>query len=101
MKTNISFSITLGQAYYCDGCINPGIGVDKFIGAHGKQVCLHLGAWSENPVRSKISRNANSNGTARIYSRTAVAKWFQEHFKLGDVVKANIIDRNNIVLMKP
>ena len=100
MKTN-SFAITLGTTYYTKGCINPGTEADKHIGAHDEHVCIHLGARSENPVQSTISRTANPNGTARIQSRAAVRDWFQEHFKLGDVVEANIIDRNNIILMKP
>ena len=95
----MSFLIELGTTYYTKGYINPGVEADKHIGAHGESVCIHLGSMSGNPARTRISRTANRNGTARIQSRIAVAKWFQKHFKLGDVVKANIVDRNNIVLM--
>jgi hypothetical protein len=100
VKTVASFRIKLGETYYNTGLINPGVDADKYIGAHGEPMCIHLGAWSENPVWSQIDRGANRNGSARIQSRTAVAEWFRENFKLRDAVKVNIIDRNDIVLMK-
>ncbi len=100
VKTVVSFRIKLGETYYKTGLINLGVDADKHIGAHGEPMCIHLGAWSENPIRSQICRSANRNGSARIQSRTAIAEWFQKNFKLGDAVRVNIIDRNDIVLMK-
>jgi hypothetical protein len=64
-------------------------------------VIVYLGTQFEQ-VDSSINRSANMNGSVRIVGNNRrIADWFQQHFKLGDVVEAAVQDPQHILLMLP
>ncbi|MDB5558143.1 MAG: nuclease family protein [Enterovirga sp.] len=99
--TLATFEITLGQAYYHHGFINPGKGVSSLLGPDSDPIQIAFEDGTD-PVLSTINRKANPNGTVRIVGRNRqIAEWFQGHFHLGDVVQAKVVDPNHILLMSP
>jgi hypothetical protein len=95
------FHITLGEKYYRDGFINPGVDVSSYIGSDRETMLLRLGADDAQGVETFIDRKANKTGSPRLYGRKQTARWFQEHFRLGDKVEAVIVNPNEIVLTLP
>jgi hypothetical protein len=92
--------IKLGKTYWDTGFMNPGTIVDKLLGEHGQPVTIQLG-WNGKTATRTIDRNANPNGTVRIYGGRAVRDWWQRHFHQGDTVNACILNPNWIVLLLP
>ena len=95
------FEIILGQAYYHQGFINPGVAASQHLGEDGEPVQISFDDGSE-PVTSSINRKANANGAVRVVGRNrAIAEWFQARFEPGDVVKAAVLGPNRIRLHGP
>ncbi|MFJ5488258.1 GIY-YIG nuclease family protein [Hansschlegelia beijingensis] len=95
------FEITLGQAYYYQGLINPGVAASQFLGRDGEPIQISFGDGAE-PVISSINRTANVSGAVRVVGRNRlIAEWFQQHYKPGDVVMACVLDPNRIRLSLP
>lgn len=93
-----SFRIALGQAYYHQGLINPGVDASRFLGTDGEPIQVLFDDGSE-PVLSRINRTANPSGAVRIVGRNReIADWFQRNFSIGDTVHATVIDPNRIRL---
>lgn len=95
-----SFEVRLGKTYYGSGFINTGTSVSNEIGSHGEPMLIRLGAESHPGVESHIDRKANRNGSPRIYGGARVARWFQENFRLNDVVVGTVLTPNQILLSK-
>ncbi|TDR85293.1 GIY-YIG nuclease family protein [Enterovirga rhinocerotis] len=94
-----SFSILLGEAYYRQGLINPGVEASRLLGQDGEPIEI---AFSDGtaPVVSRIDRTANRTGAVRVVGRNStIAHWFQAHFRKGESVEARIVDANRILLM--
>jgi hypothetical protein len=90
------FTINLGKASFNQGFINPGVGVDHKLGAHGEEIKIIL---EDKYIFSKINRTSNPNETVRIQENIAViAEWFRENFNFRDTVTAYVIDRHTIWL---
>ncbi len=96
-----TFKIKLGETYYNQGYFNPGGAVSNHLGNDRDTLLLRLGADDARGVETRIDRKANKGGIPRLYGRKQTARWFQEHFKLGDTVNAVIINPNEIVLTLP
>jgi hypothetical protein len=95
------FTITLGQAYYQQGLINPGVAASPHLGADGEPIQILFNDGAE-PVLSAINRTANTNGSVRVIGRNRqIAEWLQAHFQQGDVVNARVLDPNRIMLLAP
>lgn len=93
-----SFQIVLGEAYYNQGLINPGVKASAYLGNDGEPITVIFEDGSE-PVRSQINRKANLNGSVRVVGRNqAIAGWFQAHFRKGDTVEAHVLDSHRILL---
>lgn len=93
-----SFEIKLGRTYYLKGIINPGVDMNPYFGKDGDIVLIHLGN-KENSLASSVNRTANPSGSVRILgSNQKIATWFQQNYKLGDVVVAEIVGKNEILL---
>jgi hypothetical protein len=93
------FEVKLGKTYYRNGFINTGTSVSDAIGKHGEPMLIWLGAQGHVGVESRIDRKANRNGTPRIHGRARVAQWFQENFRLNDVVAGTVLTPNQILLV--
>lgn len=94
------FKIKLGTTYYNTGFINPGAKVDQLLGKHNQEILVRLGPTGKS-VYSIINRSANLNRSARIMARKAVADWFKANYKLNDVVKAEVLSPQMIILHEP
>lgn len=93
-----SFKIILGEAYYNQGIINPGVKASAYLGDDGEPIKIIFEDGSE-PVLSQINRNANTNGSVRVVGRNqAIARWFQAHFRKGDTVDGHVLDSHSILL---
>ena len=97
-KSIYAFQIKLGEAYYNQGIINPGIDASHYLGDDGEEIKVLLGG-SGNVVFSKINRRANTGNSVRIVgSNSIISSWFKKHFKFGETVQARVINRNTIKL---
>lgn len=97
----VPFEITLGQAYYDQGFINPGVAASHYLGQDGEPIEISFGDGTE-PVMSSINRKANARGAVRVVGRNRlIAEWFQQHYRPGDVVQAWVLDPNRIRLGAP
>ena len=95
------FEITLGQAYYHQGFINPGVPASAHLGKDGEPIQISFDDGTE-PVMSSVNRRANASGAVRVVGRNRlIAEWFQQHFKPGEVVQACVLDLNRIRLTAP
>lgn len=95
-----SFTVTLGEAYYNQGLINPGADASAHLGQNDDPILVEFNDSTE-PVLSRINRRANSNGTVRVVGANRhIADWFQRHFHKGEVVDACVLDANRILLMR-
>jgi hypothetical protein len=96
-----AFQIKLGDTYYDRGIINPGVDASRFLGPHGTPVFVCLGDYT-NVVASSINRTANSSGAARISDgNQQIAAWFQQHYARGNIVNAQVLDEDRIMLQLP
>lgn len=93
-----SFKIVLGEAYYNQGLINPGVEASEHLGGDGDPIEVTFDDGAE-PVFSRIDRRANRSGSVRIVGGNGrIAKWFQAHFRKGDSVEAVVIDAHRVLL---
>ena len=95
------FKIKLGSAYYEQGLINPGAEASAHLGNDGEPIQI-LFDDEAPPVLSRINRTANSRKTVRVVGQNRlIAEWFQQHFQMGDIVDAQVLDTNRIMLKAP
>jgi len=93
-----SFKIVLGEAYYRQGIINPGVEASAHLGDDGDPIEVAFDDEVQ-PVISRIDRRANPNGSVRVVGRNgAIARWFQARFQKGDVVQAQVVDAHRVLL---
>jgi hypothetical protein len=93
-----SFEMALSQTYYRQGVINVGVFASPYLAGHSEPVTISFDDETE-AATCRINRTANSSGGVRIVGKTStIANWFQKNFKEGDVLKADVITRNEILL---
>jgi hypothetical protein len=94
------FRIKLGQAYFQQGFINPGVEASQHLGSDGEPLQVLFDDGTE-PVMSRINRTANPSGGVRVVGRNRqIAEWFQRHFRMGDAVEAQVVDANRVRLLR-
>ncbi len=99
LSAAISFKIVLGEAYYNQGLINPGVEASAHLGGDGDPIEVAFDDGAE-PVLSRIDRRANPSGSVRIVGRNRpIARWFQRHFQKGDTVGALVLDAHRVLLL--
>lgn len=87
----VHFWIRLGDAYYNQGIVNPGVNSSAYLGEHGSRLELNFTDGTA-PVITTINRRANRNGSVRfVGGNRKIADWFQSHFSRGDEVEAAIL----------
>jgi hypothetical protein len=91
-----SFKIKLGEAYYNQGFMNPGVKASDYLGDHNEQVILILPGGKE--LKSRIDRNANPNGSVRIYFGQQLSNWFQQNYRFGGSLTASVRQKNRICI---
>jgi hypothetical protein len=95
-----AFPIKLGEAYYNQGIINPGVDASRELGEHGEPIQVSFSDGSE-PVLSTINRTANKSGSVRVVGgNSKIAKWVQNNFVRGDTIEGRVMDKNRITIGK-
>jgi len=89
-----NFKIKLGEAYYNQGIINPGVMASKYLGHNGVPISLNL----PNGIilESTINRNANINHSVRAYFGNDLIEFMHQNYNLGDVLNA-VVKPNNVI----
>lgn len=94
-----SFTVTLGPTYYNKGFLNPGVEASRYLGKDGDPIRVRFSNRA-GPVISRINRTANNSGAVRVVGgNSQIARWFQEYFREGDVVRGRVIDMHTIELL--
>jgi hypothetical protein len=90
------FKLTLHKTCYEQGFFNVPVEFDRFIRSSEGPVQLVL--RKSRKVEGHINRTANRNGTARIMGGPELRDWFQQNYRLDDVVEVDISDLDSIHL---
>ena len=94
-----TFLIRLKGTYYHQGIVNPGVEASRLLGAHDEMLVVNFDDETP-PLQTRIDRKANANGSVRLVGNNKrVADWFSRHFKLDDVVTAQVLGSNEIELV--
>ena len=85
MATYPTYDLTLGKTYYENGFFNLGVAVDRFIRPDNGNITLYLGS-NRQKIVGKVNRDANQNGTPRIFGGAVLRDWFFKNYQMGDTV---------------
>lgn len=95
-----SFQIRLGPTYYKQGIVNPGTEASRLLGAHDEILTIRFDDGSPS-IATRIDRRANRTGAVRfVGGNQAIADWFQQNFRMDDIVAAKILGPNEVEFMK-
>ncbi len=89
-KPIASFEVSLGKAYYNQGFFNVRVEYSELFGSDGSKIEIRLGNEA-NPTSGYINRTANGNGTPRIMTGKRYTEWIQSNFRMGDVLKVDVL----------
>lgn len=89
------YDLTLHKTYYEKGFFNLGMSVERYVRQQSGEVKLLLGP-SKRTLIGRVNREANLNGTPRIYGGTELRNWFFKNFKMKDSVSVTILSPNEI-----
>ena len=78
------FPLKLEKTYYKHGYFNVKVRYDEFVREDYGPVCLVLKGGRE--IKGLVQRNANGNGTARVFGNKPLRNWFQANYGQGDEV---------------
>ena len=95
-----NFNLKLHITYYNKGFFNVRVDYDRYVRSNGGLVRLKLGKNGKE-IEGKINRQANPNGTARIFGGIELRDWFQDNFKLLDIVTVDLGSFDCIILDHP
>lgn len=92
-----NYQIILGKTYYNKGYFNVGIAASHSLGLNGESITL----ISKNQLNLlfKINRTANKNESVRIYGGKKLIDFFQNNYKLFDVLKFQVVNLNQINIL--
>jgi len=93
------YLLTLGKTYYDKGFFNLGVEVDRYVRRDSGPITLALGHKS-HIIEGHVNREANPNGTPRIFGRNALRDWFHKNFREMETVEVHIISANELLLSK-
>lgn len=84
------FTIRLEQSYWTKGFFNVGVDFERYFTSRDGAFEIYLEDAS-TPVVGRISRSVNQNATPRIYGNKALATFFQERFRVSDLVRVEVL----------
>ena len=90
-----TFEVKIGATYYEQGFFNVPVHSSSLFGAHGQTIEIFCGDNKE-PILGTINRNANTNGSPRIYGRRHLRDWFQSTLHEGAAVDVEILSPTSI-----
>lgn len=92
---NKLINLVLEKTYYEKGFFNVRVEASDLIRNDEGTINIFLD-HSTSPLIARVDRNSNLNKTPRIFGGAILKTWFQTNFKLGDIVKVEIIDPFNL-----
>jgi len=84
------YRLKLGNTYFDKGFFNLGISVEKYLTYDEGPIKIFVGE-QKIEIDGRITRNANSNGSPRIYGGAELRDWFQENKRRGHFVQVIIV----------
>ena len=87
---NPVYELTLHKTYYDDGFFNLGVGVEGLVRPDNGPVTIELGG-SHRSIEGRVDRNANQNGTPRVFGGAELRNWLQNTFSMGDRVQVQVL----------
>ena len=88
-----NYQINLGRTYYNKGYFNVGVIASHNLGQHGENLILVL---NEVELNITINRNANNNGSVRLYGGNQLTHFIQNNYNLGNILEFQIVNPNQI-----
>ncbi|MDR0234467.1 MAG: hypothetical protein LBI31_06695 [Zoogloeaceae bacterium] len=89
-RCTLPYELTLHPTYYNRGFFNLGVDVESFVRKDSGPAVLFL-ADSKTWLDVKVSREANRNGTPRVYGGSKLRDWFQSACKHGECLSVRIL----------
>lgn len=93
------YALTLRKSYYDQGFFNFGVEVNRFVRRDSGPAVLLLGA-SKVRLDVKVNREANQNGTPRVFGGAELRNWLQRNFRGGDKVMVHILGPSEYWLIR-
>ena len=87
--TNPVYQLTLHKSYYDKGFFNLGVSVEGLVRPDNGPITIELGG-SHRRIEGRVDRNANQNGTPRIFGGAELRNWLQSTFSEGDQVEVQV-----------
>ena len=88
--------LTMQRTYLTIGSINVPSRLSDFLGKHDEEIQIFFEKKPNDSIKLKINRNAVKNHAVRINPNKVILDYFQNHYKLGDKVKIEITNKNQI-----
>ena len=88
MNTPPVMPLKLEESYYEKGFFNVKVEYDQYVRQDNGYIALAL-RGNPNPVRGRVDRKANQNGTARVYGNKPLRDWFREQYSPLDTVSVH------------
>ena len=89
------YRLLLGNTYYNKGFFNLGVDIEKYLTYDEGPVTIFVGD-QKRKIQGRISRNANANGTPRIYGGVELRDWFQNNFRKGQSAEVIILSLSEV-----
>ena len=87
--TNPVYQLTLHKTYYDQGFFNLGVSVESLVRPDNGPIMIELGG-SHRRIEGRVDRNANQNGTPRIFGGAELRNWLQNTFSESDRVEVHV-----------
>lgn len=96
------YPLTLPATYRDQGFFNVTVEFDRYVRQDEGPIELVLVVRGvEQRVEARVNRTAQTNGTARIMGGAELRRWFQEHYRVGDLVDVDIRSPDCIRIVAP
>ena len=92
-----TYKLTLGKTYIANGFFNLGVEVERFVRSDNEEISIFLGK-KQQLVTGTLNRDANANGTPRIFGGSVLKEWFAQ-YHVGDAVEVHIMDKDKLWLI--
>lgn len=93
------YRLTLHKSYFNHGFFNVPVAFDACVRRDEGPVSLVLiSSAGEQRGTARVDRNANPNGTARIFGGTTLRDWFQRRFRQGDHVEVDLSSSETLLI---
>ena len=91
----VAFKLRLGEAYWSQGFFNVPVDFQRFLSGKAGPVDIYLGTAAQ-PIAGRMSRDANRNGTPRVFGNKPLRDFFQSSFRRDAFVVVEIISETVI-----